>query len=187
VSQGVDLFGVTTAPRWAMHGHEQNSRGQDEWLTPPNIVNALGPFDLDPCAPIIRPWDTASLHYTVEQDGLRQPWRGLVWLNPPYSAPAAWLQRLAEHGDGIALLFVRTDTALWHDHVWPHATGFLFLRGRIRFHRSNGKPFERIGGGSSAGAPSVLIGFGDRAVCRMRSSGLAGAYVAPLFNSRRHQ
>lgn len=173
----VDLFGTAAVPSRAMHGHEQNSRGQDEWLTPPGIIDALGPFDLDPCAPIVRPWNTAQRHYTVEDDGMRQPWHGLVWLNPPYSAPARWLSRLAEHGDGIALLFARTDTALWHDHVWPHASGLLFLRGRIRFHRSSGKAFVREGGGSSAGAPSVLVGFGDRAAARLRSCGLAGAYV----------
>lgn len=39
--------------------------GHPEWLTPRNIVDALGPFDLDPCAPIVRPWPTAVQHYTA--------------------------------------------------------------------------------------------------------------------------
>ena len=25
----------------------------DEWLTPPHVLQALGPFDLDPCAPVM--------------------------------------------------------------------------------------------------------------------------------------
>jgi hypothetical protein len=37
---------------------------KDEWLTPQFIVQALGAFDLDPCAPVNRPWDTARTHYT---------------------------------------------------------------------------------------------------------------------------
>lgn len=52
----------------------------DEWLTPPELLRALGPFALDPCAPVVRPWDTAERHYTVEDDGLSIPWVGRVWL-----------------------------------------------------------------------------------------------------------
>lgn len=43
----------------------QNNGGHDEWLTPPEILRALGAFDLDPCAPVVRPWETAAKHYTV--------------------------------------------------------------------------------------------------------------------------
>jgi hypothetical protein len=39
--------------------------GKDEWLTPPEIIKSLGEFDLDPCSPINRPWDTAKNHYTI--------------------------------------------------------------------------------------------------------------------------
>ena len=41
---------------------------KDEWLTPPGILNRLGEFDLDPCTPIDRPWDTAKLHYNVDAE-----------------------------------------------------------------------------------------------------------------------
>ena len=77
------------------------------WLTPPHILKALGEFDLDPCASLDRPWDTARNHYTVEDNGLVQPWEGRVWLNPPYGAGMdLWLNRLANHpGGGIALVF----------------------------------------------------------------------------------
>src|SRR5690349_17616072 len=110
-----------------MSAHEKHSGGTDEWLTPPSLIAALGSFDLDPCSPRVRPWDTAAKHYNVEDDGLRQEWRGRVWLNPPYSDAGKWLGRLANHGQGTALIFARTETRLWFDHVWPHATGLLFL------------------------------------------------------------
>jgi hypothetical protein len=63
------------------------SSGKDEWLTPPPLIQALGEFDLDPCAPIKRPWDMAKNHYTIEDDGLEKDWFGRVWLNPPVSTP----------------------------------------------------------------------------------------------------
>lgn len=58
--------------------------GKDEWLTPPEIIKALGQFDLDPCAPVVRPWDTAERHYSIKDNGLMLPWSGRVWCNPPY-------------------------------------------------------------------------------------------------------
>jgi hypothetical protein len=71
------------------------------WLTPPYILEALGEFDLDPCASLHRPWDTARKHYTVEDNGLMQEWAGRVWLNPPYGPGMdKWLNRLAEHSGG---------------------------------------------------------------------------------------
>lgn len=96
-----------------MAKHEpSNHRGQkDEWLTPPNIIRSLGVFDLDPCSPINRPWDTAINHLTILDDGLSKEWEGRVWLNPPYgNETRKWLKKLAEHGNGIALIFARTET-----------------------------------------------------------------------------
>lgn len=62
----------------------KSSTGKNEWLTPPCLLRRLGPFDLDPCSPVNRPWDTARHHYTIEDDGLQQPWFGRVFCNPPY-------------------------------------------------------------------------------------------------------
>ena len=80
----------------SMGGHQSAAMLKDEWLTPPAIIQALGEFDLDPCAPsdARRPWDTAQRHFCVEQNGLAQEWNGRVWLNPPYGLEAArWLER----------------------------------------------------------------------------------------------
>lgn len=62
-----------------LSAHQKNG-GHDEWLTPPKILQALGPFDLDPCAPVNRPWATAARHYTVADNGLAMPWHGRVLL-----------------------------------------------------------------------------------------------------------
>ena len=155
-------------------GHQSPHRGNtDEWLTPPEIVEALGPFDLDPCAPVVRPWPTASKHYTVEDDGLAQPWEGRVWLNPPYGPETGkWLAKLADHGTGTALTFARTETQMFFEYIWDRADAVLFLLGRLHFYTVEGKRAEH-----NAGAPSVLIAYGQEDVDRLRKCGIPGKFI----------
>lgn len=158
-----------------MGSHQSPAAITDEWLTPPEILAALGAFDLDPCAPheSRRPWAMAAKHYDQEQDGLSQPWHGRVWLNPPYGRETGkWLRRLAEHGDGIALIFARTETDMFFQHVWDRADAVLFLRGRLHFHYVDGRRAPNNGG-----APSCLVAYGDRNVGSLAASGLAGQLV----------
>lgn len=159
----------------AIGGHHRPFKGiTDEWLTPPEIIRDLGPFDLDPCAPVDRPWDTAARHLTTHDNGLWQPWGdAFAWVNPPYGPQTGtWLEKLARHGNGIALIFARTETEMFHRWGWEMADAMLFLRGRIHFHRVNGERAQM-----NAGAPSVLVGYGERAVERLWRSKLAGRLV----------
>jgi hypothetical protein len=155
-------------------GHHSHRMMKDEWLTPRNILNALGPFDLDPCAPIDRPWDIAAHHYTIEDDGLVQPWTGLVWCNPVYGNQAKlWLNKLSSHPEGgIALIFARTETEMFVSEIWEKADALLFLYGRLHFYHVNG---ERAT--SNSGAPSVLVGYKQFAIERLRNSNLPGAFI----------
>ncbi len=80
------------------------------------------------------------------------PWHGRVWCNPPYGKQTAiWLERCAQHGNAVALVFARTGTNWFFDTVWNRATAVFFIRGRLRFYHVSG---EQAG---SAGAPSVLV------------------------------
>lgn len=154
-------------------GHfERVERGKDEWLTPPGIIRALGAFDLDPCAPRVRPWEMAAEHFTFEDNGLIKPWRGRVWCNPPYGDETGrWLARCHDHGNAIALTFARTETRMFHSHVWEAADGVFFFRGRLTFHHVSGKP------GNTSPAPSCLIAFGKNNVEAIRQSGIEGRLV----------
>ncbi len=138
-------------------GHHRAYRGKtDDWLTPPEILHALGDFDLDPCAPRPRPWDTAKKHYTADDDGLFQEWEGRVWLNPPYGPQTGeWLDKLAKHGDGVALIFARTETKTFFKYVWGKAHTLLFIRGRLTFYTIDGKLAN-----ANSGGPSVLVAYG---------------------------
>lgn len=150
---------------------------KEEWLTPKWILDRVGPFDLDPCASIVRPWPTAREHYTIADNGLLRPWRGFVWCNPPYGRKAsAWLAKLAEHDDGIALIFARTETEWWQEHIFKRAASLLFLGRRLVFCDTQGRPAP-----NSAGSPSALVAYGHTADRRLRSLTDVGAYV-PLNN-----
>lgn len=146
----------------------------DEWATPRKVLDPLGPFDLDPCAMVNRPWDTAAKHYTIENDGLRQPWEGRVYCNPPYGAlTGVWLQKLAEHGNGIALTFARTETVMFHQCVWDRADAVFFFLGRLYFCRPDGTPAK-----GNAGGPSILVAYGAvNAECLSRYP-LPGRFVS---------
>ncbi len=147
----------------------------EEWYTPPELFEALGiNFDLDPAAPEGGvPWIPAGRHYSKLDDGLTQPWVGRVWLNPPYGREVGkWLARLVEHGDGLALVFARTDTRWFHKYV-PKATAVCFVAGRLRFVRPDGKPAD------SAGAPSLLIAYGLASAIALTESGLGQTFSIP--------
>lgn len=143
--------------------------GKEDWLTPPEIIGKLGRFDLDPCSPVGRPWDTASKHYTIEDNGLLKPWVGRVWMNPPYgNETEKWMRRMAMHNQGIALIFARTETKTFFPWVWDHASAMLWIKGRLRFYTKEGKQ------GGTAGAPSVLIAYGKRDAEVLLTCGIDG-------------
>lgn len=162
--------------RLAMGAHHSARMATCVWLTPPDILKALGRFDLDPCAaPEPRPWPTARRHLSPAEDGLSHPWSGRVWLNPPYGPPpiiGPWLRLMAAHGNGTALLFARTETALFFETVWRSATAVLFLEGRLHFHRPDGSRAA-----ANSGAPSVLVAYGEDDAAVLRVSGIAGAFL----------
>jgi hypothetical protein len=168
--------------RKAIGGHQSAAAGTTTWLTPPHIIDALGgatSFHLDPCAaPAPRPWPTALCMNALEDgDGLAMEWFGRVWLNGPYGRELEhWLARMAEHGRGTALMFARTETEMFHRHVWERANGLLFLEGRLHFHYPDGRRAAANGG-----APSVLAAYGREDLDVLAGCGLPGALVPLRF------
>ena len=66
----------------AMGSHQSTKAKSTTWLTPLEVTEDLGPFDLDPCG--YPGWNTARQLICLPEDGLSTPWEGRVWLNPPY-------------------------------------------------------------------------------------------------------
>lgn len=157
--------------------HTRTAETTDDWITPKWLLDRLGEFDLDPCSCDPQPWPTAKEMWTVKDDGLMRPWHGLVWCNPPYGrAMGTWLNRLATHNSGIALIFARTETDAFFRYVWPIASSLLFLKGRLTFNYPDGSAPRN---GANSGGPSVLIGYGEAAQSRLKGCSNLGAFVRP--------
>lgn len=110
----------------------------DEWETPPDLFAELDAefhFTLDPCCT----HDNAKCkkHYTVEDGGLFQSWRGeTVFMNPPYGTQVgAWLCKAYHEAQAgataVCLVPSRTETAWWHDYCMKGE--IRFIRGRLKF------------------------------------------------------
>lgn len=151
--------------------HQKTIGDTQTWITPKWILDALGPFDLDPCAADPRPWDCAKNNLT--ENGLGAPWAGRIWLNPPFHRyeVSFWIRCLAIHGRGTALLHARTETE-WFEPVWKAATAILFLADRLYFHYPDGRRAE-----ANSGAPACLVAFGEDDANRLRASGITGFFV----------
>jgi hypothetical protein len=152
----------------SLSSHQSAKMKNDEWLTPPEILKALGSFDLYPCAPVIRAWPTADNHFCKRDNGLVQPWSGRVWLNPPFGVEAVkWMRRMVEHGNGVALIPARTETRMFYETVWNHADAVLFIKGRPHFHYVDGRKAK-----ANSGAPICLIAYGFDNAKSLKNSGL---------------
>jgi hypothetical protein len=151
----------------------------NEWYTPPEIIEpivaAMRHFGLqlalDPASP---PggldWIPALITYDHEDDGLVQPWFGFVWLNPPFGRETVkWMRKMAEHGEGIALVAARMNTRWWHETVVPHAYSFCMLTKRPYFHDSQ---LERAS--FNSGGDIVLVAYGEDAHHVLARSCLGG-------------
>lgn len=129
-------------------GHK--STGRVEWYTPPKYLEAardvLGGIDLDPASSdAAQQLVQAARYFTKEDNGLRQEWRGRVWLNPPYSRGVLCLfvskllqEYRAERVSAAIMLTHRfTDTRWFQEAGWACAA-LCFTRGRVKFIGSDG-------------------------------------------------
>jgi phage N-6-adenine-methyltransferase len=143
---------------------------RDDWQTPIEIVNALGDFDLDPCANTQDPTRCALSGLTIEDNGLEGVWGGRIWCNPPYGAQTRiWMRRMARHGNGIALIPPRMGSVWFQQEVLDTADAILFMRGRVSF--INAATGKKVQGNN---ADSCLIAWGDQNVEALIASGING-------------
>lgn len=123
------------------------SRKTDLWETPQDFFNKLNEefhFTLDVCATAENA--KCEKYYTKAQDGLRMPWSGTVWCNPPYGRKIGeWVQKAAESNCTVVMLLpARTDTRWFHDYIYGKAE-IRFVKGRLKFGGScNSAPFPSM-------------------------------------------
>lgn len=143
-------------------GFDTDYSGQEAWFTPSWVFEGLGlSFDLDVASPPGGvPWIPAARYFTEEDDGLAQPWAGVVWCNPPYSAPAPWCRRFAEH-DEMAIL-IRADLSTGGPLVaWRSCHALWVPDGRLNFVDGVGTR------GGAVTFSTVMLGRGEAVVAGM--------------------
>jgi len=125
------------------------SSARQDWATPSSFIEWLRverSVELD--------LDAAALHTTAkapryfgpdrtfaaDRDGLAAPWRGRVWLNPPFGREiGVWLEKCAQEikRPEVECIWVlvpaRTDTKWFHEIVMPNAYLVYLIKGRFNF------------------------------------------------------
>ena len=127
-------------------------RDNNDLKTPAYIHEALGPFDLDPCAGENTHLAMVNYAYERGENGLLLGWNGLVYCNPPFSMKKEWIERMIQHNNGILMLPER-GSAPWFGPLAVAAGKYFVMGKKINFE----------GGSSSNNVGSILFPFGDEA------------------------
>jgi hypothetical protein len=169
----------------AVQNAARYSTTADHWCTPPAVLDPLyefnggRPFALDPCSnghSIVRAQTAWRGPAAGGVDGLAMPWPrpGPVFVNPPFSAKAVWMRKIANEAtrgvEVAALLPADVDTGWFH--TWGvRANAILFWRGRLTFIGDRDMP---------ARFPCALFYFGRRGRRFSDRLGPFGWVVSPL-------
>ena len=118
----------------------------DLHATPQDFFDTLNEefkFETDVCA--LPDNAKCDSFFTPEQDGLKQAWTGVCWMNPPYGrAIGHWMKKahesMLEGATVVCLVPSRTDTRWWHDYAMKGQ--IRFIKGRLKFGQAkNPAPF----------------------------------------------
>ena len=128
------------------------SSRSEEWETPQDFFDELNRefhFTLDVCA--LPENAKCSRYFTPVDDGLRQPWTGRVWCNPPYGKTISqWCRKASEEIQKDAELIVmlvhaRTDTKWFHEYIYQKpGVEIRFVKGRLKFSGADRAPFPSM-------------------------------------------
>ena len=150
----------------ALFNYVNEDISSNDYYTPKYIFDAIGlEFDIDVAAPVSGiPYIPAKRWFSQLEDGLQQDWGGcLVYMNPPFSKPAPWVEKFIENNNGIALLC--TSKAKWFKIIWEKAQGILTVESSFQFNRPDDVR-------SDIYMPTVLVSMGDTATKALINSKL---------------
>lgn len=119
----------------------------DEWESPQDLFDQLGAefgFELDVCA---RPSNArCERFFSPEEDGLRRPWRGSCWMNPPHrEGLEQWVAKARRAAESdrkttvVCLLPAKVDAAWWWEHCLT--AEIRFFPGRLKYDGERDAPY----------------------------------------------
>ena len=128
--------------------HVSNNSGENEWYTPPFIIEAaksvMGNIDLDPASSkLANETVGAKEFYTIEDDGIKKDWHGRVWLNPPYSQPdiSNFAKAVtSKKYDEIMILVNNATETDWFRMMAEASKVICFINKRLKFIDRDGNP-----------------------------------------------
>lgn len=142
-------------------GHHEKNGKSDEWYTPKYIFDALGcTFETDAAAPVDRKHCNVPAIKFITENSLNERWLGFTWLNPPFGGRngiSPWLDKMADHGDGIALSPDRTSTSWWQKAA-TECDLLMQVHHKIKFIDHNGNIGTKPGNGTT------LFAYGEEAM-----------------------
>ena len=142
------------------------AKTSDDYYTPKWVFDALGlQFDIDVASPVGGiSWIPAKRYFTQYDDGLAQDWAGKrVWMNPPYSKPAPWIDKWLKNGNGFCL--VQISKSGWFNELWQQSEAIALMPVNMKF--INGSD-----GSGSISWPTMLCVVGTENVAALKASGI---------------
>lgn len=155
-------------------GHSPNIKRN----TPRLIFEGLNTkFDLDPCTPkeYCPAHDYCKRGYSLpEQDGLKLPWEGLVWLNPPFARGMIkpWIEKAKKHNNTICLVTSYFTSSWFHENP-PDGVFLLAFRPKYEVPKNDISTVEGL-------YASILMSYGIEATEILANATLEGTcYIDP--------
>lgn len=143
------------------------SSATDQWATPSDTfdkLNKIFNFETDVCADSTNA--KCKNFYTEDVDGLKQDWKGVCWMNPPYGRQIGdWLEKAyisckENNATVVCLIPARTDTKYWHEFCIKGE--IFYIKGRLKFGcATNSAPFPSAIVVFRPKISDVLDGYGD--------------------------
>lgn len=114
-----------------------NTDLKDVWQTPPELLSLISEtITLDPCAGK----DTKIALDNRTENGLDIDYKGITFINPPFSDKSKWLAKAVEEylkGNTHCIYFVTPDStdvkSWWHTYIANSADYIWFSKGRINY------------------------------------------------------
>lgn len=152
----------------------------DVWATPPDFFQAIDEvfhFTLDVCALEFN--TKVPTFFSPDDDGLKQSWSGVCWMNPPYSETGVWVEKAVREAERgcivICLLPAFLDADWWHALVHRRAD-FVIPTRRLDFVRYDTQMKQRDLNGD------LLQAEKSKATCRFGTA-VVGFGLTERFNA----